>query len=319
MRHSWHMAQRLDLDTLRPFTAAQAREAGLHHRILCSDAYRKMFTGVYIDASVPDTIVVRTRAALLVAPARATVSHATAARLWGATNVKDSRIHLAYTRDVHSRTDGILTHRFKEPFATCHRHGLPVTTPEQTFVHCAVGLDLVDLVALGDRLVKRGPDAVTTVEGLRTYAEMWHRQGGVNARRAAELVRPRVDSVSETFLRLLIVLAGLPEPVVNESLLHPDGSVRYRLDLSYPEQLLAIEYDGHWHETPEQVLHDNARRAELTTEGWRFEVVRSDDLYEAPEQTLERLRCAMRERDVPVPHALSHRWRRYFADHAAVA
>lgn len=309
------MAGQSLLDTMRPFTNAQAEEAGIHHRELGGTAYRRLLPGVYVSAQVPDTVVVRARAALLLAPEKGFVSHVTAGRLWGATHLKDPRIHLAYHGDVRCRADGVLTHRFRQPFATTHRHGLPVTTPEQTFVHCAVRTDLLDLVALGDRLLKREPVSITSIDGLAGFVQGWNGQGRANALRAIPFIRTQVDSVQETYLRLLIVLAGLPEPTVNLRLNHPDGTLRYRLDLAYAANLLAIEYDGRWHEDPEQTLRDLARRQELAEEGWRIEVVRTDDLYRTPELTLARLSQAMRERDVPVPRRTSDTWRRYFVDH----
>lgn len=51
------------------------------------------------------------------------------------------------------------------------------------------------------------------------------------SRDAARLVRARSESVPETQSRLLLVLAGLPEPACN----HPylvGGIERYRLDLA---------------------------------------------------------------------------------------
>jgi len=47
-------------------------------------------------------------------------------------------------------------------------------------------------------------------------------------------VRIGVDSPLETRLRLLIVLAGLPEPKVNHQLRDQHGDVVMRFDLSYP-------------------------------------------------------------------------------------
>ncbi len=315
---TWQSDREL-LETQRPFTHAQALAAGMYDRELTSPAYRRVFPGVYVASEVPDTVVVRARAALLIAPSRAVLSHATAARLWGAAHLDDPRIHISLSRDVRARADGIVTHRFRQPFASARRHGLPVTTPEQTFVHCAVRTDLLDLVGLGDRLVKREEMSVTTIDGLHAFAELYDGQGRTNALRAARLVRTRVDSVTETHLRLLTVLAGLPEPTVDVRLYHPDGTLRYRLDLGFEENRLAIEYDGRWHLDPAQQLADAARRTELTDEGWRFEVVTAEDLYQTPESTLLRIRSAMQERDIVVPPHFSDGWRRYFARHRSVA
>lgn len=310
------MAMTMDLfENAQPFTIAQAVEAGISKRVLLGPAYRRLRSGVYVSAEVPDSVVLRTRAALLVAPEKGVVSHSTAGRLWGATHLTDPRIHLAYTRDVRGTLDGIKCHRFREPFSVCHRRGLLVTTPDQTFVHCALGLGLLDQVALGDRLVKHGPDAVTSVASLKGFSEMWSGQGGHNARRAADLVRAGVDSVPETHLRLLIVLGGLPEPELDVRLFHDDGTLRRRFELAFRTEQLAIEYDGRWHDAPEQQSLDLARREELGAEGWRFELVRAEDLYDDPEWTLHRLWGAMRDRGIHVPAVLSSRWQRHFSKH----
>ena len=73
-----------------------------------------------------------------------------------------------------------------------------------------------------------------------------------------------VDSGMETRLRLLLVLAGLPEPQVNVILRQPDGSWSMRLDLSYPHLELIVEYDGRQHaDSTQQWKRDSRRREEL--------------------------------------------------------
>ncbi len=44
-----------------------------------------------------------------------------------------------------------------------------------------------------------------------------------------------------------------------------DGRVRFRIELGYEGSLLAIEYDGKWHDAPEQKQHDETRRSGLST------------------------------------------------------
>jgi hypothetical protein len=90
--------------------------------------------------------------------------------------------------------------------------GLRVGTPVQAFLELASSLDLVELVVLGDSLVK--PKHFTP-EALLAAAAGWTRNGAARARKAAGFVRPGVDSPKESRLRMLLVLAGLPEPTVN--------------------------------------------------------------------------------------------------------
>ena len=95
----------------------------------------------------------------------------------------------------------------------------------------------------------------------------------------------------ESRLRMLLVLAGLPEPVVNLIVRNADGSWRRRFDLSYPALKLIIEYDGRQHaEDARQWQSDLKRREELDALGWRIIVITARDLYEDPEGVLIRVR-----------------------------
>jgi hypothetical protein len=303
-------------DPTQPFTHAEAREVGISDRALRGSAFRKVFPNVYVDASIPDTLVVRCRAALRILPTDTVFSHATASRLWSGVSTDDPNVHVAYARPVSCSVSGIKVHRFLRHFATSRRHGLTVTSPEQTLLHLARPLDLVDLVACADQLVRR---KVTTPFDLAEFARRNGGQGGRLAERAALLARDRVDAPSETRVRLLMLLAGLPEPVVNYPVTRSDGSVQYRLDLAFPEQLLAIEYDGRWHDDPEQRARDVARRAELSARGWTIVVIRAEDVFDDPEQTLWRLHAELTARGIPVPAVLSDAWRQHFAARGLVA
>lgn len=293
-----------------PFLRREALALGVTERQLRSGAFRTVYTGVVVDARIPDTVVVRARAALLTCPEGGVISHWTAARLWGGVVPDNEWTHISFMRDVRFRLGGIRPHRYRHRLDVKRRHGLPVTSPGQTFCDLAKHLGLVDLVALGDRLVKKGR---CSPEELVAYADGWVGQCRDDARRAARLVRPRVDSVPETAVRLLMVLAGLPEPQVDIKIRDADGHVRFRLDLGFEEARLAIEYDGRWHEEGDQPERDDLRRTELSTdERWTFVVVRAEDLYEKPEQLLERLVGELRAHGIPVPPALSDGWRQHF-------
>ncbi|MEI2765935.1 MAG: DUF559 domain-containing protein [Dermatophilaceae bacterium] len=119
----------------------------------------------------------------------------------------------------------------------------------------------------------------------------------------------------ETRLRLLIVLAGLPEPVVDHRVLDPDGRLRMRFDLSYPAYRLVVEYDGRQHaESDAQWAHDLTRREALDDDGWRIVVLRASDVFRTPGQTLARLVRVMRSRGMPVPARLDPRWELHFPE-----
>ncbi|XAS77913.1 DUF559 domain-containing protein [Dermatophilaceae bacterium Sec6.4] len=218
-------------------------------------------------------------------------SHHTAARLLGGIVPDTDEVHLATVLDKRSRTHGIRTHRYPAaPIVTTCR-GVPTTTAEQTFVDLAGCLDLVDLVVLGDSLIRHGR---TTPEQLISMTDSSSVRGAVRARKAARLVRVEVDSAYETRLRLLIMFAGLPEPVINYCILDGQGRTARRFDLSYPHLMLAIEYDGRDHiDRESQWRNDITRREELESAGWRFMVITGADLLQHPEHVLRRITGAV--------------------------
>src|SRR5690606_7480650 len=103
---------------------------------------------------------------------------------------------------------------------------------------------------------------------------------------AACWVRDRAESVMESRLRMLLVLAGFPEPVVNASF---DGG-RFRLDLCWPQLRLAVEYDGQHHRNDlDQWQHDLRRREWFEARGWTMLVFVSRDVFQTPEETIARV------------------------------
>lgn len=267
-----------------------------------------LFRGVHVDRAVPLTLQVRIEAALLVVTPGSHVSHHTAATLWGAIVPTHPDIHVSSPRN-RTRRDGITAHRLKDGQEVVRFRGLRVTSPVQTFLDLAHCLTLVDLVVLGDSLVRRRR---TTPEQLVSATRRHHGPYSRLARQAAALVRAGVDSAMETRLRLLIVLAGLPEPEVDHRVYDHDGALLRRHDLSYLPYRLIIEYDGRQHaESEEQWLSDIGRDEALDDEQIRRLVIVSRDIYSTPADTLARITRAMRNAGMPVP-GLRGEWRRHF-------
>jgi hypothetical protein len=240
------------------------------------------------------------------------LSHHTAVRLWGGVAPDSAEVHVSMTtREERCRRSGVVAHLAGAGVRVTTRFGLPISTPAQAFLDLAsAGVCLIDLVVAGDSLVKATKlDAAALVEA----ADAWTGRHAKLARRAAHLVRTGVDSPMETRLRLLLVLAGLPEPDVNFILRAPDGSWRRRFDLCYPGVRLIIEYDGRQHAFDhEQWSEDIARREELDGLRWRLVVIESDGIYADPLRTLQRVRDALAERGVRVRRTFKVEWTRHF-------
>ena len=158
-------------------------------------------------------------------------------------------------------------------------------------------LSLVDLVVLGDAMVRR---RLVTPEGLARSCEASRHKAAAPARRAAAYVRRDVDSPMETRLRMLIVLAGLPEPVVNLKVRDETGDVLRRYDLSYPAVKVAVEFNGKVHVlVPGAWEADLERRSAVDDSDWRLMPVISSGIYAAPAQTLGRVHRVLLARGLP--------------------
>lgn len=278
-------------ERFEPITYREALAAGISPGRLRGPGYRRLFTNVYVDARAVVDLELRTRAALTLAPGGAVASRHTAAALIGGVAPWSAEVQLTLpagrlrVAGIDARR-GVLT-------ATARWRGIPVTCGEDTFTGMATDLGLVELVVLGDSLVKAGR---CSPEALRPAAGRVTGRGAATIRRAASLVRAGVDSPMESRLRLLLVLAGLPEPVVNHVEYDESGRWSRRFDLSYPEHRLAIEYDGRQHaESRAQWEHDLERREDLDADGWRLVVVLANGIYREPARTLERVVSAMRD------------------------
>ncbi|MGO4598987.1 hypothetical protein [Terrabacter sp. 2RAF25] len=270
--------------------------------------YRTLFHGVHVSRQASVTVATLAEAGLLVAEPGSYVSHQTAARLLGGIVPADPNVHVTSPR-IRVKGAGLVGHRRKVGQQVMTWGGLRITSPAQTFLDMAHCLTLVDLVVLGDSLVRHKR---TTSAELVSRASAKSGPYSHLARRAASLVRAGVDSAMETRLRLLIVLAGLPEPEIDHRVHDHDGALLRRYDLSYLPFPLIIEYDGRQHaESDQQWLSDIGRDEVLDDERIRRLVIVSRDLYSTPANTLARITKAMRRAGMPVPR-LRDEWRRHF-------
>jgi hypothetical protein len=299
------------LDLSAPFTRQEAYPAGLTDRDLRSRRIVRVFRGVYVHADTTRTLALRARAALKVAPSTAMVSHHTAALLWGGAVPSQSLVHITVPAPDDCQVTGIRTHRFLEVAEPVWHRGIRVTSPERTMCDLGRHLDLVELVVLGDRFVRRG---ITSPVQLIRAADSWSGAYGSLLRRATRLVRLGVDSPPESRLRMLVVLAGLPEPTVNH-IVRDDatGDWLRRFELAYLDLLLALEYQGQWHRESDEVWEgDIERREDLDHRTWRVVEVISKSLNEDPLRVLHRIEAARRDRGARPITTLSEEWRAYF-------
>lgn len=134
--------------------------------------------------------------------------------------------------------------------------------------------------------------SLTAEEARAGAAGMARKHGMPTARQVLALCREGVDSPQETALRLLVVRASLPEPVI-QCPVPLAGRVVARLDLGWPDARVGCEYDGAVHHGPEQVRRDLRRHNLLREAGW---VVLQVDRHQMrrPDEVVRQLRHLLR-------------------------
>ncbi|HVW81315.1 MAG TPA: 16S rRNA (uracil(1498)-N(3))-methyltransferase [Mycobacteriales bacterium] len=117
-----------------------------------------------------------------------------------------------------------------------------VTTPVRTVFDCARWLSFDDGLVAVDAAAHAG---LITIEELSAFVDSKRRARGLaQVRQILLLADPFAESPMETRLRLLLVRNGLPRPVSQFEVRRLDGRFVARLDLAYPDHLVAVEYDG---------------------------------------------------------------------------
>lgn len=299
----------MTFDPLTPFRWRDGHAAGLSNNRLNSSDFRRLARGIYIASEATVDARVEAQAAVLVAGARSFASHHTAARLYRAIVPDDPQLH-ASVPPGRSRSDNpdVAVHRSRRVPHTFR--SIPVTSPTDTFLDLAVSLSLVDLVVLGDSLVRRGR---TTPDKLVAVAQKATGRGSRLARRAASLVRAGVDSPMETRSRMLRVLSGLPELETDIRFYDPvTHALVRRLDAGDRATRTGVEYDGKHHvQREQQWASDIARREEFADEEWRIVTLISKDIFSTPADTVRRLERILRRRGMKFG-PISDEWRRHF-------
>ncbi|WEO76282.1 DUF559 domain-containing protein [Cryobacterium sp. SO2] len=285
----------------RPFRVGDALDAGVGRSRLRSGDLDRPFWGVRIPAAsqgagptvnggawVPvrrAELEAMARALLVRMPPGAFFSHATAALLLGL----PVPTRLARLRPVHvgvpapaaaMKARDIVGPSVRiEPDDLVDRGSLRLTGPARTWLDLAALLTLGELVAIGDHLLYWESPILTRDELADALEKYPSRRGLRLARTALPLLRTRSESPRESLLRVIIVLACLPEPECNYNVFDDEGRFLARGDLVYPEYKLLLEYQGDHHRTDRAQWRSDIRRVgRLEDRGWQVLQFTDDDL-----------------------------------------
>lgn len=121
-------------------------------------------------------------------------------------------------------------------------------------------------------------------------------RGVRKARTAVELLRVGADSPPETRLRLALIRACLPEPVLNHVVWGDVGAPVLWPDAAYPQRRIALQYEGAHHNGEEQYLRDIRRADTAACSGWvELRLSRLDMAGENP-AVVRKVRAALQSR-----------------------
>ena len=164
-----------------------------------------------------------------------------------------------------------------EPTEVRFVQGVRVSTPARVWCELGAVLGLGDLVAVGDYLIHHQNPLVSRRQLADAVTAFPGRRGLRRLREALPLLDDRAESPQESRVRVILVMAGITGFRVNHPVTVTSGK-RYRVDVAFPAQKLALEYQGIHHADPTQYRKDVTRRAALEADGWTVLEIAADDV-----------------------------------------
>lgn len=179
--------------------------------------------------------------------------------------------------------------------------GIPCSSPARIWVEIAPA-DRLQAISLGDQLIRKPrprfegrahpfcelsdlrdfthgvADRMARVKPRCLARDEWRHltERLEHLRDWADLVRIGADSPPETEMRIAMIDAGLPEPILQHPIFDGDRLVTVA-DAAFPEDRVAIFYDGSPHRTPGALERDARRNNALAALHWTsFQSVLSD-------------------------------------------
>lgn len=253
--------------------------------------FRAIYPDIYLARHVAPSLRMRSEAAWLWTRRRGVLAGPAAAALHGANWIdEDEPVELIWSNQ-HAPI-GIVTRsqRLRDNEITCVA-GLPVTTVARTAFDLSCRLTTGEAVARLDALMRATPFSVEEV--LLVTKGHPRARGLRRLREALALVDPGAASPKETWLRLLIVNAGLPTPETQIPVVMHYRTVAL-LDMGWERFKVAVEYDGDQHRTMRrQYVRDLRRLSALQDCGW---IVIRVIVEDRPEAVIGKIREALHRR-----------------------
>jgi len=275
-----------------PFIGSEAMASGSLNRYQLRTQYSALLPDVYLKRRMKPSLRQRTTAAWLWSQRRGVVAGLAASAVRGSKWIDDDTpVALIWRntrppRGVVTCNDTVLSGEFQM------LNGLPITTPARTAFDLGRRGSLSESVARLDALARATGFKVRDVEDVMSS----HRRirGVRQLETALDLVDSGAQSPKETWLRLVLINAGLPKPQTQIPVYY-DGAYPFAfLDMGWNDAMVAVEYDGDQHRTDRfQYVKDIRRLDRLRDLGWAVVRVIAED---RPAEIVGRVRRALNAR-----------------------
>ena len=275
-----------------PFLGSEAVASGAVTRSQLSTCYARLFRDVYVNRDVQVTAALRAKAGWLWAKRQGVVAGVSAAALHGSKWVEDATtVDLIHTN--RHRLAGLFVRgdRIDDDEITII-DGVPVTTPARTVLDLGCWYPMTSAVAAIDSLAGATEFKTADVELLaQRYPG---RRGIARARLAITLFDAGAQSPKETWLRLVLINAGLPRPQTQIPVRDETGNAIAFLDMGWEDIRVAVEYDGDQHRSDRHQYNWDVRRSEILHRlGWTVIRVVAGD---RPADIVRRVKSALAAR-----------------------
>lgn len=278
-----------------PFIGSEAVATGEVVKSALRTKHTKLFPDVYVSPGAELTAQVRARAGWLWSGRRGIIAGLSASALYGA-----RWIDIGGPLDIiHTNRNPLAGLRIRSIRIEADEFelldGIPVTTRARTALDSACWYPTADAVAAIDSLARAAELNATDVAMLvRRYRG---RRGIRGAQAALKLMDPGAQSPKETWLRLLLIEAGLPRPQTQIPVHDEVGDVFAYLDMGWEQPKVAVEYDGDQHRSDRRQYRWDIRRLEMLERlDWIVIRVTAGD---QPAEIIRRVRAALARR---APH-----------------
>ncbi|MGH3597106.1 MAG: hypothetical protein ACRDUT_14250 [Mycobacterium sp.] len=254
--------------------------------------HRSIYPDVYVakhrTISLRDNVV----GAWLWSGRRAVIAGVAASALHGALWVDDSmRVELIWNNGRPPHALVVRNEQLRADEFTVI-DGIPVTNAARTAFDLGRHLRRGTAVARLDALARA---TGVTAANVRPLAERYKGARGVRRLKATLLLMDGgAQSPKETWLRLLLVDAGLPIPQTQIMVHNGDFYPLAYLDMGWEQFMVAVEYDGDHHQSDRrQYVKDISRLKMLENRGWIVVRVIAED---HPNNIVDRVYRALTDR-----------------------